>query len=112
MQPVFDPRLQDEIPGWVIDNILQVSAWMKSRGHKTWSVGGIGPLPELPAAKDFAPTLCKECGQPTMHLGDLCFSCGKAERISVQDISTSRIKSTASASIAHVTRVTPPRVWS
>ena len=80
MQPVFDPRLQDEIPGWVVENILQVSAWMKSRGHTNWSIGGIGPLPELPAARDYKPQLCRECGQPTMHQGDLCFSCGKAAK--------------------------------
>lgn len=82
MQPVFDPRLQDEIPGWVVENILQVSAWMKSRGHTIWSIGGIGPLPELPPLPPAATQNCRECGQPTMHIGNLCFGCSKARRAS------------------------------
>jgi len=46
MKPVFDPKLQDEIPAWVITHIAEVSAWMKTRGHAIWSIGGIGPLPD------------------------------------------------------------------
>ncbi len=25
---------------------------------------------------------CIECGQPTMHMGDLCFGCGKSRKAS------------------------------
>lgn len=25
----------------------------------------------------FAEILCRECGKPTMHMGDTCFSCGQ-----------------------------------
>ena len=44
----YDPRLQDEIPGWVIENIMQVSVWMKLQNYTNWSIAGIGPLPEFP----------------------------------------------------------------
>lgn len=52
MKPVFDPRLQDDIPGWVIENIMQVSAWMKARNYTQWSIGGIAPLPHCRRCTD------------------------------------------------------------
>lgn len=44
MKPVFDPKLQDEIPAWIIMHVTEVSAWMKTRGHEHWSIGGVGPV--------------------------------------------------------------------
>lgn len=61
MKPVFDPRLQDDIPGWVIENIMQVSAWMKARNYTQWSIGGIGPLPESPPQDEKTLPHCRRC---------------------------------------------------
>lgn len=32
--------------------------------------------------QDGTNQLCVECGQPTMHMGNLCFACGKARKAS------------------------------
>ena len=38
---VYDPRLLDDIPAWVIENIQAVSAYMKTRGHEEWTIAGV-----------------------------------------------------------------------
>ena len=38
---VYDPRLLDDIPAWVIENIQAVSMYMKTRGHEEWTIAGV-----------------------------------------------------------------------
>lgn len=38
---VYNPRLLDDIPAWVIENIQAVSAYMKTRGHEEWTIAGV-----------------------------------------------------------------------
>lgn len=38
---VYDPRLLDDIPSWVIENIQAVSAYMKTHGHEDWTIAGV-----------------------------------------------------------------------
>lgn len=35
-----------DVPEWIVANIAAVTAWMKERGHESWVVNGIGPVPE------------------------------------------------------------------
>lgn len=40
-EPVYNPRLLDDIPSWVIENIQAVSAYMKNHGHEDWTIAGV-----------------------------------------------------------------------
>jgi hypothetical protein len=76
MQPVFDPKLQDEIPAWVITHIAEVSAWMKTRGHKQWSIGGVGPNAEVPTLREWIKETGEQHNICTRNvLGEVCDGC-------------------------------------
>lgn len=38
---VYNPRLLDDMPSWVIENIQAVNAYMKTRGHEAWTIAGV-----------------------------------------------------------------------
>lgn len=68
-----DGELQDNrhpMIDWMRDPPLEIRRKIQERG--------------MQQAKDIPwhEQLCRECGQPTMHLGNLCFACGKARKAS------------------------------
>ena len=76
MKPVFDPKLQDEIPAWVITHIAEVSAWMKTRGHKQWSIGGVGPNAEVTTLREWIKETGAQLNICTRNvLGEVCDGC-------------------------------------
>ena len=36
----------------------------------------VGVEVEKPEDNPYRPVTCTKCGQPTMHIGDVCYSCG------------------------------------
>jgi len=73
---VFDPKLQDEIPTWVITHIAEVAAWMKARGHKEWSIGGVGPRAEIMTLREWIKATGEHHDICTYNvLGDVCDGC-------------------------------------
>lgn len=76
MKPVFDPKLQDEIPAWAITHIAEVSSWMKTRGHKQWSIGGVGPNAEVPTLREWIKETGEQHNICTRNvLGEVCDGC-------------------------------------
>jgi len=52
----------------------QAAAETQSRAAAIAAWNTRAPIPKV----EHAPQMCRECGQETMHMGDLCFLCGKA----------------------------------
>lgn len=69
-----DGELQDNrhpAIDWMRVPPLEIRRKIRERAELQWAF-----------AIDSNGQLCRECGQPTMHMGDLCFGCGKARKAS------------------------------
>lgn len=69
-----DGELQDNrypMIDWMRDPPLEIRRKIQQRAELQWAF-----------RDQHREQLCRECGQPTMHMGDLCFACGKARKAS------------------------------
>lgn len=54
----------------------QAAAEAQSRAAAIAAWNTRAPIPRI----EHTAARCRECGQKTMHMGDLCFACGKAAK--------------------------------
>ena len=81
MTPTTNERNRFE--AWAKDTMSLVKepgGYKEATTHHAWRAWQAALTREQREGDAVEPIMCRECGQPTMHLGSLCFRCSKAHK--------------------------------